>query len=125
MPYSFLADVVLLGHLAFILFVALGILVVWRFPRLARLHIPAAIWAGLIEITGYVCPLTPLENHLRDLSGQAGYHGSFVEHYLVPIIYPHDLSRNAQIFLGVAVIIFNTVGYLLMWRRARAHERSR
>ena len=125
MPYSFLADVVLLVHLAFILLVVLGILVVWRFPRLIWLHIPAAIWAGLIEITGYVCPLTPLENHLRDLSGQAGYHGSFVEHYLMPIIYPHDLSRDAQIFLGVAVIIFNTVGYLLMWRRARAHERSR
>ena len=125
MPYSFLADVVLLVHLAFILFVVLGILVVWRFSRLIWLHIPAAIWAGLIEITGYVCPLTPLENILRDLSGQAGYHGSFVEHYLVPIIYPHDLSRNAQIFLGIAVIVFNTVGYLLMWRRARAHERSR
>lgn len=125
MPYSFLADVVLLVHLAFILFVVLGSLVVWRFPCLIWLHIPAAIWAGLIEITGYVCPLTPLENHLRDLSGQAGYHGSFVEHYLMPIIYPHDLSRDAQIFLGVAVIIFNTVGYLLMWRRARAHERSR
>ena len=125
MPYSFLADVVLLVHLAFILFVVLGILFVWRFPRLIWLHIPAVIWAGLIEITGYVCPLTPLENHLLDLSGQAGYHGSFVEHYLMPIIYPHDLSRNAQIFLGLAVVIFNTAGYLLIWRRARAHERAR
>ncbi|MBL8415881.1 MAG: DUF2784 domain-containing protein, partial [Propionivibrio sp.] len=78
MLYRVLADVVLLLHLTFIFFVVLGSLLVWRFPRLLWLHLPAVMWAGLIEISGFVCPLTPLENHLRRLGGEAGYHGGFI-----------------------------------------------
>ena len=123
MFYRVLADLVLLFHLAFILFVVLGSLLVWRFPRLAWLHLPAVMWAGLIEISGRVCPLTPLENNLRQLSGEAGYRGGFVEHYLLPIIYPHALSREMQIGLGIAVIVINVVAYTVLQRRRRPHER--
>lgn len=119
MLYRALADVVLLFHLAFIIFVVLGSLLVWRFPRLAWLHLPAVMWAGLIEMSGRVCPLTPLENHLRQLSGEAGYHGGFVEHYLLPIIYPHALSREMQIGLGIAVIAINVVAYTVLHQRKK------
>jgi hypothetical protein len=122
MLYRVLADVVLLFHLAFILFVVLGSLLVWRFPRLLWLHLPAVMWAGLIEISGRVCPLTPLENHLRRLSGEDGYHGGFVEHYLLPILYPHALSREMQIGLGIAAIVINLVAYTVLQRRRRPHE---
>lgn len=122
MFYRVLADVVLLFHLAFILFVVLGSLLVWHYPRLAWLHLPAVMWAGLIEISGRVCPLTPLENHLRQLSGEAGYHGGFVEHYLLSIIYPHALSREMQVGLGIAAIVINVVAYSVLRRRRRPHE---
>jgi uncharacterized membrane protein YoaK (UPF0700 family) len=123
MLYPLLADAVLLFHLAFIVFVVLGALLVRRFPRLVWLHLPAVIWAALSEITGRVCPLTPLENHLRRLSGDAGYRGGFVEHYLLPIIYPQALSRDMQLTLGVAVLVVNLVAYTLLRRRARRHDR--
>ena len=122
MPYSLLADAVLLLHLAFIIFVALGALLVWRFPRLVWLHLPAVLWAGAIEISGHVCPLTPLENRLRGLSGEASYSGDFVERYLVPIIYPHGLTRSMQVALGLGVMAINLVAYVLMRRRVRRHE---
>jgi len=124
MPYQLLADALLLFHLAFVLFVVLGALLVWRLPRLVWLHLPAVMWGGLIEITGHVCPLTPLENHLRRLSGEAGYSGSFVEHYLLSILYPQELSRELQVGLGIGVIVINVVAYAVLWRRARQHERS-
>jgi len=123
MIYSLLADAVLLFHLAFILFAILGSLLLWRFPRLIRLHLPAAIWAGVIELAGFVCPLTPLENHLRRLSGEIGYSGGFIERYLLPVIYPHDLSRDLQVGLGLGVILINVVAYALLLRRTRLHER--
>lgn len=124
MFYSFLADAVLLFHLAFILFVVFGALPVWYFPRLAWLHLPAVIWAGLIEVGGFVCPLTPLENQLRHLGGKAGYEGGFIEHYLLPIIYPDQLPRGVQAGLGVAVFIINVLAYALLHRRARAVRRQ-
>lgn len=123
MLYSLLADAVLLFHLVFILFVAGGALLVWRFPRLAWMHLPTVFWAGMIEITGDVCPLTPLENRLRRLGGEAGYQGGFVEHYLLPIIYPHDLSRNLQIVLGVSVLVLNGLVYFLLLYRRKKHGR--
>ena len=122
MPYLLLADAVLLFHLAFILFVVLGALLLWRFPRLVWLHLPAVIWAGLIEIGGFVCPLTPLENRLRRLSGEAGYQGGFIEHYLLPIIYPDGLPRGVQFGLGVAVLVINLLAYTWLRRRARRHR---
>ena len=122
MLYRVLADVVLLLHLTFIFFVVLGSLLVWRFPRLLWLHLPAVMWAGLIEISGFVCPLTPLENHLRRLGGEAGYHGGFIDHYLLPIIYPHALSREMQVGLGFAAMAINVAAYTVMRRRRRRHE---
>lgn len=117
MNYPLLADAVLLFHLAFILFVVFGALLVRRFPRLVWLHLPAAAWGAAIEISGNVCPLTPLENHLRGMNGEAGYRGGFIEHYLLPVIYPHALTREMQIALGVGVVLINAAAYALLMRR--------
>lgn len=125
MTYSLLADAVLLLHLTFILFVVFGVLLVRRFPRLVWLHLPAAIWGALIEFTGRTCPLTPLENQLRRLGGEAGYRGGFIEHYLMPVIYPESLTRELQVALGVGVVVINVVAYALLRRRPGRHERQR
>jgi hypothetical protein len=119
MLYHWLANAVLLLHLAFIVFVVFGAGLVWRFPRLVWLHIPAVLWAAVAEITARVCPLTPLENRLRWLGGEAGYRGGFIEHYLLPVIYPHELPRTVQIALGVAVLAINVIAYALIRRRAK------
>lgn len=123
MLYPLLADAVLLFHLAFILFVVFGALLLRRFPRLIRLHLPAVIWAGLTELIGFTCPLTPLENHLRRLGGETGYSGGFIDYYVLPIIYPPGLTREMQAWLGIAVLVINVVAYALFHCRARCHER--
>lgn len=128
MIYRFLADAVLLLHLAFILFVVLGGFLVRHHPRLAWLHLPAATWGILVEITGQVCPLTPLENSLRRMAGQSGngnYSGSFVEHYLLPVIYPEALTREAQIVLGLGVVIINIVAYAWRHQTGKRNEPQR
>lgn len=117
MLYRILADGVLVLHLAFIIFVVLGGLLVLRWPRLAWVHLPTAAYGVLIEFVGWVCPLTPLENRLRELGGQSGYTGGFVEHYLLPIIYPSRLTYGMQVALGVAVLAINALIYLVVIRR--------
>ena len=112
-----LADAVLLLHLAFIAFVVLGGLAVLRWPRLAFIHLPAVAWAAGISFAGFVCPLTPLENHFRRLGGETGYAGGFIEHYLTPLIYPEGLTRGIQIALGAFVIALNLFVYARLWRR--------
>ncbi len=130
MAYRFLADLLVALHLAFALFVVLGgVLVLWR-RRLAFLHLPVAIWGVFIELSGWVCPLTPLEVRLRILGGQAGYRGGFVEHYLLPVLYPSGLTREQQVGLGIVVGVLNLGVYgLVIWRmmreRGRAGERYR
>lgn len=124
MIHAVLADAVLLLHLAFILFVVLGALLLWRFPRVAWLHLPAAVWGALIEITGSVCPLTPLENHLRRTGGEAGYADGFIEHYLLPVIYPEALTREMQVALGMAVIVVNVVAYAWWRHSGKRHGRQ-
>lgn len=119
MPYSLLADVVLALHLGFVLFVVLGGLLVLRRPKLIWLHVPAAAWGVLIEFMGWPCPLTPLEKYLRRLGGDAGYEGGFIEHYLVSILYPSGLSREAQALLGTAVLLINVVIYSYFVRSRR------
>lgn len=115
------ADFVVLLHFAFILFVVSGGLAVLRWPRFMWLHIPAVAWGAFIELTGRVCPLTPLENRLRIAAGQAGYSGGFIEQYLIPVVYPEGLPRWFQISLGVGVVAINLVFYgLLVARRPRA-----
>lgn len=125
MSHGLLADAVLLLHLAFILFVVLGGFLAWRWPRLAWLHLPAAAWGALIEFGGWPCPLTPLENHLRALAGEAGYRGGFVEHYLLPLVYPEALTRELQIALGLGVVAINLAAYALGRRRARLSRGGR
>ena len=123
MIYRLLADLVFLVHLAFVVFVVLGSIAVWRVPKLAWLHLPAAAWGALIEFAGWICPLTPWEQSLRSLAGEQGYSGGFVEHYLVPILYPASLTRDIQIALGVIVLLINGAAYALIVRRFR-RERS-
>jgi len=120
MGYRLLADLLVALHLGFVLFVVLGgILAFWR-PRLAFLHLPAACWGVLIELSGWVCPLTPLEVRFRVLGGEGGYSGGFVEHYLIPVLYPTGLSRGEQVWLGVVAGLFNLGVYgLLVWRVRR------
>ena len=117
-----LAGTVVAIHLAFVLFVALGGLLVWRWRRLAWAHLPAVAWGVWIELSGDVCPLTPLENHLRSLGGEAAYGGDFVGHYLLPMLYPEGLSRGVQAMLAAGVLALNVVVYgrlMLLRRHAR------
>jgi len=118
------ADLLLVAHLGFICFVVLGGLLVLKWRRAAWIHVPAAAWGALVELKGWICPLTPLEQHFRAAAGQAGYHGSFIEHYLLPLIYPADLTRTLQLQLGVLVIAINLIIY--GWLLARLlHTRKR
>ncbi len=111
MRYRLAADLVVLLHLAFVAFVIAGGLLCFRWPRARWLHLPAAAWGVLIEWTGGVCPLTPLENALRRLGGAAGYSGGFVAHYVVPLLYPGELTRPVQAALGAGVILVNVAVY--------------
>lgn len=119
MIFRLLADIVLVLHLLFIAFVAAGGFLALRWPRLAWLHVPCAVWGILIELYGWVCPLTPLERTLRRQGGAAGYEGGFIEHYLLGVIYPAGLTRETQVLLGVAVVAVNLVAYALVLRRRR------
>jgi len=119
MPYALLADLVLVLHATFILFVVFGgLLVFWR-RRLIWLHIPAAAWGILIEFQGWICPLTYLENDLRAAAGRSGYATGFIDHYLLPLVYPSALTHEIQILLGLAVLFINVVIYTLVWRKLR------
>lgn len=111
MAFRAAADLVVTAHLVFIAFVvAGGVLVRWR-RWVAFVHLPCAVYGAAIELVGWVCPLTPLENHLRRLGGERGYAGGFVEHYLVPMVYPRALTPRAQLVLGVAVAVVNVAAY--------------
>lgn len=124
MPYRFLADAVVVLHFAFVLFVVAGGLLVLRRPRLARVHLPVAAYGALIEFVGWICPLTPLEKWLRRAAGEAGYAGGFVEHYILPVLYPRGLTREVQLALGVLVLAVNLAIYFLVWRRHRRRRRA-
>ena len=120
MAYRWAAEAVVLVHFAFVLFVVLGGLVVLRWPRLAWFHLPAAIWGGAIELTGLICPLTPLEKWLLEAGGLAAYEGGFIAHYILPVLYPAGLTRGIQLGLGVAVTVLNAAIYWAVWRRRPA-----
>ena len=117
MAFRLLADATVVVHLAFVVFVLFGGLLVVRQPRVAWLHVPAVAWGAWIEFAGWLCPLTPLENWLRTQSGAAAYDSSFVEHYLLPLLYPASLSRELQWTLGSIVLLVNAVLYLVVLRR--------
>ena len=111
MSYTIAADLLLVFHLGFVCFVVAGGLLVLKWRWLMVPHLPAVIWGALIEFQGWLCPLTPWEQQLRLAAGQAGYHGSFIEHYLLPVIYPPGLEHNTQLILGSVVIVINAVVY--------------
>lgn len=117
--YSVLADVVLVLHVLFALFGVLGGLLVLRWPWTAWAHVPAAAWGVAIEFGGWICPLTPLENRLRMLAGQQTYRGDFVARYLMPVLYPEGLTREAQAALGLAALLLNLLVYSVVVRRRR------
>ncbi|HSK11267.1 MAG TPA: DUF2784 domain-containing protein [Vicinamibacterales bacterium] len=125
MPYDFLADVVLVVHLGFVLFVVLGGLLALRWRMAPLVHLPALAWGAYIEISGGICPLTPLENRLREAAGGTGYDEGFIEHYLVPILYPSALSRDSQFTLAGLLVVLNLVIYVTVWRRRVARRRGR
>ena len=119
MWYRLLADFLVLTHFAFVLFVLLGGLLALRFPRMAWVHLPAAAWGAAIEFAGWICPLTPWEQSLRRLGGEAGYSGGFIEHYLIPVLYPSGLTPSVQVVLGVIVVAVNLVVYGAVLRKRR------
>ena len=99
-----------------------GGLLVLRRPRLAFVHIPVAAWGAYVELSGRICPLTPLEVRFRVLGGEAGYSGGFVEHYILPVLYPIGLDRLEQIWLGLFVIVLNLAIYLILARKWRVSQ---
>lgn len=120
MIYRWLADLVVAFHFLFVAFVVLGGLLTRRWPRAAWAHLPVAAWGALVEYAGWICPLTPLENWLRSLAGEAGYRGGFIQHYLLPLLYPSDLTRPLQWLLGSVVIAVTGIAYAWAWRSRQA-----
>jgi hypothetical protein len=120
MTYLILADLLVLVHLLFIIFVLLGGLLLMLHGSLIFVHLPAVIWAALISFKGWICPLTPLENHLRRVAGSADYEQGFVEHYLIPIIYPSNLTPNIQVMLGIFVLLINLSIYCFVYYKRMA-----
>jgi len=120
-----LADVTVLVHAAFLIFVVLGGFVVLLRRRLAWLHVPAVLWGAAIEFTGWICPLTPLENRFRARAGAGSYEGGFIEHYVLPVVYPEGLTRELQIGLGLGVLVLNLAlyGWMVARRKRTAPNR--
>jgi hypothetical protein len=117
-----LADAVVIVHAAFVAFVAFGGFLALRWRRLAWLHVPAALWGAWIEFAGWTCPLTPLENTLRQWAGEAGYAGGFVEHYLVPVLYPAAYTVRLRLALAALVVGLNALAYALYFRRPSSNR---
>jgi hypothetical protein len=114
MYFRLLAEFTVSVHIAFIAFAVLGGILVLRWPRLIIIHLPAFVWAAYVELSGRICPLTPLENHFRILAGEAGYGRGFIEQYALPLIYPGDLTLKLQVILGGAVVVVNLAIYALI-----------
>ncbi len=124
MLYQLAADLLVLLHCGFILFVIFGSALLLRWPRLVWLHLPAAAWGVLIEFSGWICPLTPWENQFRHLAGQGSYSESFIEQYLLPLIYPAELTRELQLILGGGVLLVNLLGYGFWLYKKRSRTKS-
>ena len=123
MWHSILADIVVVLHLGFVLFVLFGGLLIMKWPKMMWLHLPAVFWGVVVEFTGWICPLTPLENWLRTQGGESDRTGDFIARYLLPILYPDALTRDFQIMLGALVLLVNLVVYGYLWQRNRARQR--
>ena len=119
MIYRLAADLLLLIHLFFIAVVVLGGLVVLRRPGLAWIHIPVVAWGFTVELLGWICPLTPLEQKMRAAAGDGGYSGGFIDHYLVPLIYPDGMTTGTRVIFAALVVSINLAIYLRLWRKMR------
>jgi hypothetical protein len=119
MAYGLAADLVMLVHSAFVLFVVFGIVLVWRWPRLAWLHVPALAWGVLVVVMRWICPLTPLEQHLRDRAGQPGYEGGFINHYLSPLLYPEAPGPAVRWVAVTLLALCHGWVYWRLWNRRR------
>lgn len=120
---ALVANLVVLVHLGFVAFVVLGGLLALKWPRAMWFHLPALGWGAWVEFTGTVCPLTPLEQWLRERAGEAAYSGGFIEHYILPLLYPEEWSRSLGLVLGTGVIVLNIVVYVWVWRHRRRKAR--
>jgi len=121
--YPFLADLVLVVHLTFVVFVLCGGLLTLKWRWIAWLHLPAAVWGAVVEFTGWICPLTPLENWLREQDGETPYSSDFIAQYLLPALYPEDLTRGIQLLLGTVVVVLNAAVYWWLWRGTKGREK--
>ena len=117
MLFRLIADTLVVAHLCFILFVVVGGFLAWRWRKIAWVHLPVACWGVLIEFSGWVCPLTPLENHFRQLAGEVGYDGGFIEHYVIPVIYPAHLAVETQTVIGIVVLLLTCFAYSVYFIR--------
>jgi hypothetical protein len=124
MWYLWLANLTLCLHAGFVLFAIFGGLPVLRWRWIAWLHLPAAAWGAFVEFTGWTCPLTPLENWLRAQGGETSYRSDFIAQYLLPVLYPGDLTRDIQLLLGTGVVVLNAAVYWWLWQ-TQAHRASR
>jgi hypothetical protein len=122
MWYSWLADLTLCIHVGFVLFVIFGGLLVLKWRWIAWLHLPAAVWGSAVEFSGWICPLTPLKNWLREQAGETGYSSDFVADYLLPLLYPSSLTHDIQLILGTAVLLINISIYGWLWHRSHRHR---
>ena len=125
MTSRILADLLVVVHLAFVAFVVAGGVLVLRWPRLAVVHIPAALWGVWIELSGGICPLTPWEKALRQRGGGEAYAGDFIDHYILPVLYPSGLTRSIQLWLGLGVLAVNLGLYAAVIRRRSLERRRR
>jgi hypothetical protein len=120
--YNLLANATILLHFLFIVFVVCGGLLVIRWPQVAFVHLPAAVWGTAVEIFGWICPLTPLENHFSQLAGKSPYSGDFIARHLLPLIYPENLTAAIQQLLGGLVIIVNIIFYTIAVQKYRPRK---
>ncbi len=123
MLHQRLADLVVLAHAGFVAFVLVGGFAVLRWPRMAWVHLPAVAWGVLIEFAGWICPLTPLENELRQAGGGPAYGGGFIDHYVAGALYPEGLTRGLQVALGSFAVVVNVLVYWRVLARRRALAR--
>ena len=119
MIYSILADLLVLFHFAFVLFVLFGGFLLLKYKQLIFLHVPAFLWGIVVELNHWICPLTPMEKHFREKAGEAGYDGGFVENYLIPVLYPAGLTEDIQTVLGLVVLFLNLGVYFVVFRKRR------